>query len=136
MEAAAAAEAADADDTPRHSYCRAKLIFQKKEEKNMEKPKHHIFVCCSFRALGEPQGVCYKKNGAALLGYLESELSDRGMADVQVSSAGCLKVCDRGPAIVVYPENYWYGGVTSEAIIDEILDALETGGAAEDYLLC
>ncbi len=101
----------------------------------MKKPKHHIFVCTSFRASGEPQGVCYKKGSTQFLPYIESELADRGMTDTVVSSTGCLKACDRGPVMVIYPENYWYGNVESEDIIDEILDALEEGKAAENYLL-
>lgn len=101
----------------------------------MEKPKHHIFVCASFRFSGEPQGVCHKKGAGDFLGYIENELIDRGLAGVSVSSTGCLKACDRGPIMVIYPENYWYGGVESEDIIDEILDAFEDGEAARDYLL-
>jgi len=101
----------------------------------MQKPKHHIFVCASFRASGEPQGVCHKKESIGLLQYMESELSDRGMTGVSVSSTGCLKVCDRGPAMVVYPENWWYGKVENESAVDEILDALEEGVTAEKYLL-
>lgn len=101
----------------------------------MEKPKHHIFVCASFRANGEPQGACHKKGSMGLLPYLESELADRDMNQVSVSSTGCLKACDRGPILVVYPENYWYGKVESQSAVDEILDALEEGRAAEAYLL-
>ncbi len=101
----------------------------------MEKPKHHILVCCSFRTSGQPQGVCHKKGAGGFLPYLESEISDRGIEGVQVSSTGCLKACDRGPILVVYPENYWYGNVENEGVIDEILDALEKGEAAKQYLL-
>lgn len=101
----------------------------------MEKPKNHIFVCASFRASGEAQGVCHKKGATEFLPYLEGELADRGMTDVVVSSTGCLKACDRGPIMVIYPENYWYGSVDSEEKIDEILDALEDGDVLEDYLL-
>ncbi len=101
----------------------------------MEKPNHHIFVCASFRFIGEPQGVCHKKGATSLLGYIENELIDRGMSDVNVSSTGCLKACDRGPIVIVYPENIWYGGVESEDVIDEILDAIEDGVIAEDYIL-
>ncbi|MFO7568517.1 MAG: (2Fe-2S) ferredoxin domain-containing protein [Smithellaceae bacterium] len=101
----------------------------------MQKPKHHIFVCASFRASGEPQGVCHKKESLGLLQYMEQEISDRGMAGVSVSSTGCLKVCDRGPAMVVYPENWWYGKIENESAVDEILDALEEGKTAEKYLL-
>ena len=69
----------------------------------MEKPEHHIFVCMSFRGL-EPKGKCIKKNAPDLLGYLESELADRGMDNVMVSSTGCLKLCEKGPVVVVYPK--------------------------------
>lgn len=101
----------------------------------MEAPTHHILVCCSFRATGEPQGICHKKGSGDFLAYIENELVDRSLDNVQVSSTGCLKVCDRGPAMVIYPENIWYGGVESEADIDAILDALEEGTVAEDYVI-
>lgn len=99
----------------------------------MDKPDYHIFVCNSFRMSGEPQGICNKKGGPALLQYIEEEILDRGL-DAMVSATGCLKVCDRGPAIVIYPQNYWYGNVDEEAV-DEILDALEDGEACEEYLI-
>ncbi len=101
----------------------------------MKKPKHHIFVCGSFRANGAPQGVCNKKDSLQLLQYLEQELSDRGMTDVSVSSTGCLKLCEMGPAMIVYPQNWWYGRVETQAALDEIIDALEEGRPAAQYLL-
>ncbi|MBE9169380.1 (2Fe-2S) ferredoxin domain-containing protein [Pleurocapsales cyanobacterium LEGE 06147] len=99
----------------------------------MQKPKHHIFVCASFRTKGEAQGICNRKNSTSLIQYLESELVDRGLDDVLVSSTGCMKLCDRGPVMMIYPDNYWYGEVDEEAI-DEILDALEEGQPAKEYL--
>jgi (2Fe-2S) ferredoxin len=99
----------------------------------MDKPDYHIFVCNSFRMSGEPQGICNKKNSAGLLQYIEEEILDRGL-DAMVSATGCLKVCDRGPAMVVYPHNYWYGNVT-EAAVDAILDALENGKPCDEYLI-
>jgi len=101
----------------------------------MKKPGYHIFVCGSFRFNGTPQGVCGKKDSLRLLQYLEQELSDRGMTDIAVSSTGCLKVCDAGPAMIVYPNNWWYGRVESEAAVDEIIDALEAGKPADKYLI-
>ena len=52
-----------------------------------------------------------------------------------VSSTGCLKICDTGPSMVVYPENWWYGRVESESAIDEIIEALEEGKPAQTYLI-
>lgn len=101
----------------------------------MKKPKHHIFICGSFRAKGDSQGVCSKKDSLQLLQYMERELFDRGMTDVIVSSTGCLKICDQGPAMVIYPENWWYGKFENEADIDEIIDALEEGKPAHAYLI-
>lgn len=101
----------------------------------MQKPQHHLLVCASFRVSGEPQGVCHKKGSVSHLGYLESELADRGLDQVSVSSTGCLKVCDRGPAMIVYPQGTWYGNLNDSDAIDKVLDALEKGGVAEKYLL-
>ena len=101
----------------------------------MKKPEKHILVCASFRASGAPQGVCHKKGSVGLLPYLESELADRGLAGVTVTATGCLNVCDRGPIVVVHPDNLWYGGIDSEGAVDEVLDALEKGEAAKGRLL-
>ena len=98
----------------------------------MDKPVTHIFVCASFRADGDPKGICHKKGSTDLLPYIENEILDRGM-DAQVSSTGCLKGCDHGPVLIVHPQGTWYGGVESEIIVDEILDALESQGIAEAY---
>ncbi|MEQ9486839.1 (2Fe-2S) ferredoxin domain-containing protein [Coleofasciculus sp. F4-SAH-05] len=98
----------------------------------MQKPEHHIFVCSSFRVNGDAKGVCQKKDSTTLIQYLESEITDRGL-DALVSSTGCMNLCNNGPVMMVYPDNYWYGNVDEEAI-DEILDALEDGKPAEDYL--
>ena len=100
----------------------------------MNKPKHHILVCASFRTAGEAKGICNKKGAVGLLQYLETEINDRGMDSIQVSSTGCLKLCDNGPVMVVYPEGYWYARV-DESAIDDILDALESGNPCEKYLV-
>lgn len=98
----------------------------------MDKPRHHILVCASFRGT-EAKGVCHQKNAPALLPYLESEIADRGI-DALVSSTSCLKACDHGPVLVVYPGGDWYGKVGEETI-DAVLDALEEGRTAEEHLL-
>lgn len=100
----------------------------------MEKPEYHIFVCASFRADGEVKGVCHKKGSVSLLPYIENEILDRGL-NAQITSTGCMKACDHGPVMVIQPAGHWYGGVESEDVVDEILDALEDGDVAESYAL-
>ena len=99
----------------------------------MQKPDHHIFVCASFRGL-EAKGKCIKNNSMQLIPYIQEELADRGL-NAMVSTTGCLNLCEEGPVMVIYPQGTWYKGVTSEDAVDEILDALEEGKTAEQYLL-
>jgi (2Fe-2S) ferredoxin len=100
----------------------------------MDKPEYHIFVCGSFRAGGETKGACHKKGSLNFLPYIENEILDRGL-NAAVTSTGCMKACDFGPVMVVYPAGHWYGNVTSESMIDDILDAVENGGVAEEHLI-
>jgi (2Fe-2S) ferredoxin len=99
----------------------------------MQKPEYHIFVCNSFRVQGDPQGACNKKGAASLLQYLQDEIIDRGL-DAMISSTGCLKICEKGPVMVIYPGGWWYTEV-DEGAIDDILDALEEGQPAESLLM-
>ncbi|MDD3078360.1 MAG: (2Fe-2S) ferredoxin domain-containing protein [Paludibacter sp.] len=98
----------------------------------MKKPQYLILVCNSYRVAGDAQGACNKKGASNLLQYISEEASDRGL-DVAVTTTACLNVCSQGPIMVVQPNNYWYGGVSSEDVIDEILDALEDGECCEKY---
>lgn len=99
----------------------------------MQKPDYHIFVCASFRGT-EAKGKCIKKDSLQLIPYMQEELVDRGL-NAMVSSTGCLNLCEEGPVMVIYPQAIWYRGVTSEDVVDEILDALEEGKPAEEYLI-
>lgn len=100
----------------------------------MEKPQFHIFLCASFRTDGGSKGMCHAKGSVNLLPYIESELSDRGL-DALITSTGCMKACDHGPVMVIHPAGTWYGKVDGEEAVDAILDALEDGGVAEEYLI-
>lgn len=98
----------------------------------MKKPQYLILVCNSYRVAGDAQGACNKKGASTMLQYISEEASDRGL-DVAVTTTACLNVCSQGPVMVIQPNNYWYGGVSSEEVIDEILDALEEGECCEKY---
>ena len=100
----------------------------------MKKPDYMILVCNSYRVAGDAQGACNKKGATQFLQYITEEAADRGL-DVVATTTACLNVCAQGPVMVVQPNNYWYGGIDSEEKIDDILDALEEGEAAEDYLI-
>lgn len=94
----------------------------------MNKPKHHIFVCTSTRINGTQKGFCHSKDAIEIISNFMEEIEDRGLGgDVVVSSTGCLGLCEKGPIVIVYPENIWYGGVTPDDV-EEIMDEHIEGG--------
>lgn len=100
----------------------------------MNLPEHHIFICGSARVSGELKGACCNKESVSLLSYTQSEVQDRMLSGVEVSMTGCLNICGRGPVIIDYPSGRFYENGT-EALIDEILDAIEDGEVCETNLI-
>ncbi len=77
----------------------------------MEPFRHHVFVCTQEKAEGVP--CCAAAGSFQILNALHGELGKQGLADdVQVSSCGCLGICDSGPVMIVYPEGDWYTKLT------------------------
>ena len=73
--------------------------------------RYHAFVCTQEKTEGVP--CCSAAGSGAVLGALHRELGAKGLSDeIQVSSCGCLGVCDSGPVMVVYPEGTWYTKLT------------------------
>ncbi len=100
----------------------------------MKAPTHHLFLCGSIRANGEPNGVCKNKDSLALLSYLQSEVKDRMLDGVEVAMTGCMNMCAHGPILIDYPAGPVFGKVT-ESKIDDILDAIEEGEVATQHLI-
>jgi len=94
----------------------------------MIKPKRHIFVCTSSRTNGEPKGFCHAKAGVEIVQNFLEEIRDRDLGgEVFVSNTGCFSLCEKGPIVVVYPDNVWYGSVTPDDV-EEIMDEHIEGG--------
>ena len=53
---------------------------------------------------------------------------------VRANMAGCLDQCSKGPAVVVYPEAIWYGGVQLDDVSD-IMDQHIIGGKPVERLI-
>jgi (2Fe-2S) ferredoxin len=99
----------------------------------MALPERQVLLCQSFRAKGDPKGICHKQTDG-FLQYIEEEILDRGL-NMQIVATGCLKQCETGPIMVIQPDNLWFKGIDSEAAIDAVLDGLEDGEPPDDYLI-
>jgi (2Fe-2S) ferredoxin len=94
----------------------------------MQKPNYHIFVCTSSRANGQQKGFCHGKVSVEVMAKFMEEIEERGIGgEVFLSNTGCFGICEKGPVVVVYPDNVWYGSVTPDDAI-EILDQHIEGG--------
>lgn len=100
----------------------------------MEKPQRHIFICTSSRPNGQQKGFCHAKDGVAVMARFMEEIEERGIGDtIFLTNTGCFGICEKGPIVVVYPDNVWYGSVTPDDV-PEILDEHIEGGTAVSRL--
>jgi len=73
----------------------------------MEPFRHHLFVCTQEKPEGVPS--CPHSGSWQLLAALEREVAAQGLDnEVQLSTCGCLGLCDDGPVLIVYPEAVYY----------------------------
>jgi (2Fe-2S) ferredoxin/ubiquinone/menaquinone biosynthesis C-methylase UbiE len=73
----------------------------------MEPFRFHLFVCTQQKPEGIPS--CPASGSFAVLGALDREIQTRGLDnDVQLTTCGCIGLCDEGPVMVVYPAGTWY----------------------------
>ncbi len=94
----------------------------------MAKFQKHIFVCVNQRDPGDPKGCCAARGGAEVAEAFKKKLYERGFKRVvRPNKSMCLDQCSHGVAVVVYPEQTWYGHVTV-ADVDEIIEKHIAGG--------
>lgn len=81
------------------------------------KYKKHIFICTNQKEEGKK--CCGEKIGMELVNAFKDLVKEHKVnAEVRAQKAGCFDVCSFGPAVVVYPEGVFYGGVTLQDVAE------------------
>lgn len=94
----------------------------------MEKPNKHIFVCSSSRINGQQKGYCHSKNAVGLVELFMEEVMERDLSgEVMVTNTGCLAICEKGPIVIIYPDNVWYGNVSEDDVEEIVEEHIENG---------
>lgn len=69
----------------------------------------HIFICRNTKTGSESSPSCGAKGADALIAHMKKQLSKLKTAtNIRVNKSGCLGECNRGIALVIYPQNVWY----------------------------
>jgi (2Fe-2S) ferredoxin/SAM-dependent methyltransferase len=92
----------------------------------MEPFRFHLFVCTQQKPEGIPS--CPVNGSIALLNELDREIQACGFGgDLQLTTCGCMGLCDEGPVMVVYPEGVWYRRVQTSDIPEIVNQHLHYG---------
>ncbi len=82
----------------------------------------HVFICQNHRPDNIVKGCCRSKGSDKLLDHMKMLIKNLAVSNSLVTKSGCLNQCDRGIALVIYPQNVWY----SVKSIDDISEIVES----------
>ena len=110
------------------------------EQLGLKTIERHLFLCCDQT---KPK-CCDKDDSLKSWDYLKKRLKelklDRPTAEnpscVFRTKTNCLRVCQEGPILLVYPDGTWYRQATPEVIEKIIQEHLLNDRIVEEFVFC
>ena len=85
----------------------------------IERAQKHLFLCIG-------PDCCDPAAHAALWDQLKTETKKLAIP-VMRTKAACLRICQEGPWLVIYPEGVWYGRLNGERLTRILKEHVEEG---------
>ncbi len=99
---------------------------------------HHLLLC----ATPTKAKCCDPEIGASSWDALKQQVRELDLENpsrvqgiVLRSKADCLRICDHGPILLIWPDGTWYGGVTPERISSILQQHIIQGQPIEEWIL-
>jgi (2Fe-2S) ferredoxin len=97
------------------------------EKAGLPTARRHAFLCVG-------PDCCEGKAGKEAWDALKSRIKKLDLP-VMRTKAGCFRVCEGGPWLVVYPEGVWYGEVTPERMERIVAEHLGEGRPVQEWVV-
>jgi (2Fe-2S) ferredoxin len=93
----------------------------------------HVLLCIGPSCCSDQAGKAAWKKLKDLLKERNLSLST-GPTACYRTKVQCLRICQDGPILVVYPEGFWYHGMTEDRIERFVLEQIVQGKPIQEWI--